>query len=347
MNQGCSVYVYPNISRNLMGSNNPYIDHLKKALDENGFKVDLSATTNAFHDFLRKGFRADLVIFNWLENLPLRRLGLLQTIIAMGYLCVLKVRGIKIVWIKHNKTSHSEKWFVISRLIQRILNRYADHIVTHSLDIDLTDTSKLMYLPHPSNIGSEAVLLPDESEEPIIDLLIWGSLLPYKGVLEFLQFVENDACLRQLKIHVAGKCAPEYLEQLKRFSNSNVTLDNQFIREEDLVKLFRKTRFILFTYKKKSVMSSGVLIDSLAACRKIIAPDCGAFSDMAQQHNFVHVYNDFSEIASFFRDHYREYKLSYKEVCTFVTENSWYNMGAKIKILAERGNNFEIKSTAL
>jgi beta-1,4-mannosyltransferase len=327
-----SVYVYPNISREQMGSGNPYIQELKKAIGMHALYVDAATSDKAFPDLLRNGLRSDMVIFNWLENLPLRRLGLLQTIIAMGYLRLLKARGIKIVWIKHNKISHSEKWFAVSRLIQRILNRYADHIVTHSLDIDPIDTNKLMYLPHPSNIGPEAVLL-DEPEEPTIDLLIWGSLLPYKGVLEFLQFAKKDACLRLLKIHVAGKCTPEYWEQLRKFSGGNVTLDNRFIKEEELVNLFKKTRFVLFTYKKKSVMSSGVLIDSLAACRKIIAPDCGAFSDMARQHNFVQVYNEFSEISTFFRQHYNDYKLNYKEVCAFVAQNSWYNMGAKIKTL--------------
>lgn len=331
-----SVYVYPNISRDLIGSNNPYIQQLKKAIGMHALYVDTATSEKAFPDLLRNGVRSDMIIFNWLENLPSRRLGLLQTIIAMGYLQLLKAWGIKIVWIKHNKVSHSQKWFAVSRLIQLILKRYADYIVTHSLDIEISDDNKLIYLPHPSNIGAEAVLLPDASEEPIIDLLIWGSLLPYKGVLEFLQFVETNPCLRHRKIHVAGKCTPKYWGQLKKFESSNVTLDNRFIQDSELVDLFKKTRFILFTYKKKSVMSSGVLIDSLAACRKIIAPDCGAFSDMARQYNFVQLYNEFSEISSFLHEHYHDYKLNYEEVCAFVTQNSWYNMGAKIKSLTEK-----------
>src|ERR1700679_1834466 len=109
-----SVYVYPNISRERMGSNNPYIQQLKKAIGMNALYVDAATSDKAFPDLLRNGLRSDMVIFNWLENLPLRRLGLLQTIIAMGYLRLLKARGIKIVWIKHNKISHNEKWFAVS-----------------------------------------------------------------------------------------------------------------------------------------------------------------------------------------------------------------------------------------
>ena len=341
MSSPYSVYVYPNVGRELMGSNNPYVQHLKEALDRNALLIDLSVSDKAFPDLLRKGMKSDMVILNWLENLPFRRLGILQTMIALFYIRLLKARGVKIIWIKHNKVTHSRKWFAISKLIQRSLSRSADHIVTHSRDIDLTESHKLLYLPHPSNIGPEAVLMP-EPVEPVIDLLIWGSLLPYKGVLEFLRFAETDAGLSKLKIHIIGKSSESYFKELQKHARPNVTLLNQFIKEEELAQLFKRTRFILFTYNKRSVMSSGVLADSLAACRKIIAPDCGAFSDMAKQHSFVYLYNDLSEIAPLCQDHYTDYSLDYEEVCSFVTKNSWYNMGATIKALAHSDTGVKI-----
>jgi glycosyltransferase involved in cell wall biosynthesis len=334
-----SVYVYPNIGRKLMGSNNPYIQHLKEAIGRNALDIDSAVSDKAFPDLLRKGFRSDMIILNWLENLPLRRMGILQTVIAMIYIRLLRIKGTKIVWIKHNKISHSKKWFAISKMIQRTLSRCAHHIVTHSQDIDIAETNKLLYLPHPSNIGPEAVLAPATDEKPVIDLLIWGSILPYKGVLEFLQFAEKDAGLRRLNIHIVGKCAADYWELLQKYRGDNLTMRNEFIEEEELIQLFKRTRFILFTYNKRSVMSSGVLIDSLAACRKIIAPDCGAFTDMAKQHSFVYLYKDFSDIASLCRDHYTDYALNYEEVCSFVARNSWYNMGQKIKELADRDSS--------
>ena len=333
-----SVYVYPNIDRKLMGSNNPYIEKLKKAIGMNELEIDPAVTSQAFPDLLVKGLRSDMVILNWLENLPLRRMGILQTAVVMVYLRLLKARGIKIVWIKHNKISHNRKRFFISKWIHRTLTRYADHIMTHSNDVDVVPGEKLLYLPHPSNIGPESVLPPEHpSAAPVIDLLIWGSLLPYKGVLEFLQFVKTDAELQGMKIHVVGKSSAEYWAQLQAAVSPNVTLSNQFIEEADLSQLFRKARFILFTYNKKSVMSSGVLIDSLAACRKIIAPDCGAFSDLSKEYSFVQLFDNFSEIAAICREHYDNYTLDYDEVCGFVARNSWYNMGKKIKELAGSG----------
>ncbi|WP_431216564.1 hypothetical protein ACQ86N_19390 [Puia sp. P3] len=198
------VYVYPNVGRQLMGSNNPYVQHLKEAIGLHELDIDEATTDKAFPDFLRKGLRADMVVLNWLENLPLRRMGVLQSLVVLFYLRLLKIRGTRIVWIKHNKGTHSRKWFGLSKMIQRALIRSADHIVTHSMDTDIPDTGKLHYLPHPSNIGPEAIIRP-EPAEPAIDLLIWGSMMPYKGVLEFLRHAAGDRQLSQLNIHVAGK----------------------------------------------------------------------------------------------------------------------------------------------
>jgi len=333
------VYVYPNVGRQLMGSNNPYVQHLKEAIGLHQLEIDEATTDKAFPDLLREGLRSDMVVLNWLENLPLRRMGVLQSLIVLFYLRLLKIKGTRIVWIKHNKGTHSRKWWGLSKMIQRALIRSADHIVTHSLDVDIPDTGKVHYLPHPSNIGPESIIRPDPSASsemsgPVIDLLIWGSMMPYKGVLEFLRYAATDAQLSKLNIHVAGKSSEEYWQQLQQQAGKNVTLVNRFIGDEELSQLFRRTRFILFTYNKRSVMSSGVLADSLAACRKIIAPDVGAFADMAQQYSFVYLYNDFSEIAALCRDNYDDYLLDYDKVRDFVVSNSWYNMGGKIKELA-------------
>ena len=331
-----------------MGSNNPYIDHLKQALAENDFEVDATPSDNAFLYLLRKGIGSDLVILNWIEDLPYRRMGLVQMIIVMAYLPLLKLLGVRIIWIKHNKASHTKKWFALSQKIQAFLARCSDHIIIHGLDAGIADSPKLFFLPHPCNIGPDEIVRPvadttsatsptmnaasaATNAAPPIDLLIWGSLLPYKGVLEFLQYAQHDPLFNGLRIHIAGKATPDYYSQLQRHAGPNTTIVNGYIAEEDLTALFRQTRFILFTYNKQSVISSGVLMDSLVACKRIIAPDCGAFRDLAAQQQFVSLFDNFEEINKLFHEHYNNFQLSYPEVREFVAQNSWYNMGAKIK----------------
>jgi len=331
-----SVYVYPNISRDAMGSKNPYIEHLKDSLNANGLATTRSHARNAFRDLIFKGWRSDMVIFNWIEDLPARKMGLLQTMVFLLYIPWLKIYGVSILWIKHNKISHSRERFALKKILCRILARAADHIIVHGRDADNPATDKMIVLPHPNNIEATDILKPDLPDEPIIDFLIWGSLFPYKGVLEFLQYVDQNPGFRDKRIHIVGKCSNDYWNELLPYvrDKANITLENKYVDQDDLNKLFRQSRFILFTYRKTSVISSGVLMDSLVACKKIIAPDCGAFADMSRQHPFVYLFNDFSEIIDLYHKNYKNYNLDYAQVNEFVARNSWYNMGKKIQELA-------------
>ncbi|HMI62907.1 MAG TPA: hypothetical protein VK518_18445 [Puia sp.] len=325
-----SAYVYPNVPVDSMGSGNPYIERLREALRAQGMDVEAAVSTNAFADLIRNGYSSDIVILNWLEDLPSRRLGVLQSFILMAYLFLIRVRGTSLIWIKHNKVSHTQRWFGLRKMIQRFLQRHADHIIVHALDEETAGLGKTVFLPHPCTVTPAEILVPDEDMEPEIDLLIWGSLQPYKGVLEFLQSVGKDAFMQTLRIHIVGKCKPDYWRQLNEHAGKNVRLTNTFIGEDEIRELFRRTRFILFTYNKKSVLSSGVLMDSLVACKRIFAPDCGAFRDMAEQQQFVTLFSDLSDIAGLYRNNVDNFILNHEVVSSFVAQNSWYSMAERI-----------------
>ena len=325
-----SAYVYPNIPVDRMGSGNPYIQRLREALRAQGMEVEATASANAFADLIRKGSSSDLIILNWLEDLPSRRMGVLQSFILMAWLYIIHLRGTSLIWIKHNKVSHTQRWFGLRKMIQRFLRRHADHIIIHAYDEETAGLEKTVFLPHPCTITPSDILVPDKKMEPEIDLLIWGSLQPYKGVLEFLQSVEKDALLQTLRIHIVGKCPPDYWRQLTAHAGTNIQLVNTFIGENEIRELFRRTRFILFTYNKKSVLSSGVLMDSLVACKRILAPDCGAFRDMAEQQQFVTLFSDLSDIAGLYRNNVDNFILDHDAVSSFVAQNSWYRMAERI-----------------
>jgi beta-1,4-mannosyltransferase len=329
-----SVCIYPNISKTRLGSNNPYIEQLKTALNQQGLDVDPSSSRNAFTDFLKKGIFSDMVVLNWIEDLPSRQMGLLQSIVLMAYIPLIKIRGAKVVWIKHNRVSHAQKWFRVRRMIQQLLGWFADHIIVHARDGETAGSKKTRFIPHPCNISPDGILLPGTEEVPAIDFLIWGSILPYKGVLEFLQYVENNSFFNTLTIYVVGKCEPGYWSQLAPHAGKNIHIVNKFIEEDELKRLFKRTRFILFTYNKSSVLSSGVLVDSLVACKKIIAPDCGAFRDMAEQTPFVSLFPELSGIEDIYRLNVNNFKLDYTRVREFVAQNSWYKMGGMIRELS-------------
>jgi hypothetical protein len=238
-----------------------------------------------------------------------------------------------VIWIKHNKVSHTQKWFRARKMIQFLLSRYASHILLHAIDEETMQSEKAIFLPHPCNITPDEIPFPDRETGPDIDFLIWGSILPYKGILEFLQFAQNDEFLSKRTIHVAGKCAPDYFRKLGQYAGKNIHLADKFVSEEEIRLLFKRTKFILFTYNTRSVLSSGVLMDSLVAVKRMIAPDCGAFRDMALRQRFVSLYSDFSGIKDIYIEYCDDYNLDHDAVCAFVARNSWYSMGSKIKEL--------------
>src|ERR1700744_449308 len=113
-----SIYIYPNIERKRLGSQNPYIDDLKQSLKENGFRVNEQPAQNAFKDLLSKGWNSDAIVLNWVEDIPTRRMGLLQTAVLVTYLALLKARKVKIIWIKHNRVSHGHRRLRLKKFLQ-------------------------------------------------------------------------------------------------------------------------------------------------------------------------------------------------------------------------------------
>jgi beta-1,4-mannosyltransferase len=330
------IYVYPNVAREVMGSNNPYIDNLKKALYQNECRVNMSVSKYAFLDLIINGFRTDMIVLNWVENIPSRRFGIIQTLVFVLYLYILKLSKVQIVWIRHNKVSHERHRFAIKQKLVRMLERHSDHIVSHSSESDIRYFQKTIFIAHPVNPDFSKLLPAVIDKNLSIDFLIWGSIIPYKGILEFLEFISSNAAFSGFKIHIAGKCNNmQYWNQMNEVKGQNVTLINEFQDDEKLKELFSKTRFILFTYRNESVLSSGVLTDSLVAGKRIIAPDFGAFKDMAA-NGFASVYSNFSDIERIYLENQNKHQLDPMKIAQYFSENSWFKMGSKLKELTHR-----------
>ena len=317
-----------------MDSNNPYIENLKCALSQNGLTINLSPAKSAFLDLIKNGFRSDLIVLNWIENVPSNKFGIFQTLALLIYFNILKPLGVRIVWVRHNKQTRRHRRIGLHKILERALCLYSDHIIQHSLDAAPNLSGKVIFMQHPNNLNPGDILSPTYQESAPIDFLIWGTLLPYKGVLEFLRLIAGDAALGKFNIHIAGKCPDKnYWRALIMEKTDNVRILDKYVEKHELKELFRISRFILFTYRKDSVLSSGVLIDSLLAGKRIIAPNCGAFRDIAESHGFVSIYEELTEISAIYAANYHNYILDQSELKDFLLENSWQKMGEKLKAL--------------
>ena len=114
------------------------------------------------------------------------------------------------------------------------------------------------------------------------DILIWGDILPYKGVLEFVRepaLAESGLCVR-----IIGRCAdPVYARELESSLPAGVSFENRRAPFEELASLSKAARYVLFPYLPGSVSSSGVLMDTLTLGGTPVGPAGGAFADLAEE----------------------------------------------------------------
>ena len=89
-------------------------------------------STNGALDIYRHIFQTDVVLLNWIENIPDRRGGIVQAFFVCALLIARKVLGVRIAWVLHNKLSHSKSNAGLKSLLMRALVRHSDVIFTHA-----------------------------------------------------------------------------------------------------------------------------------------------------------------------------------------------------------------------
>ncbi|MDR0962900.1 MAG: glycosyltransferase family 1 protein [Mediterranea sp.] len=294
------VIVYPQIISIDNVCTNPYLADVVRSLEMSGVHIGNRPDKNPLFSLIFKRIDNDAYIFHWLENVPNYKHGILQTIAAIYFVGRIKCHRKTLVWFLHNKEPHVMRHPFLSKMIVRLLLRKADLIVTHSTDgIELIcreyppAVSRILFTPHPTK---NRIRLRPDADTSQTDLLIWGSISPYKGVLEFARF----AAMRQLmlRIKIIGRCtSPELWNELMQYAGPSLTMENRAITFDELADEIGKARFVLIPYDDKSVLDSSALMDSLSFGAKVIGPDTGAFKDYASEPLIcVYTFRSFDDI---------------------------------------------------
>lgn len=336
------AYIYPFSARDRkLGIFNPYVnDEIKAFSPFFTFINTIKPSKSGIFDIAKYLFKTNVVFFHWVEKLPEMEVGKLQSFFLLVFLPIRKVFGIKIIWTMHNKISHSKEHYYLKKLLFKRLLKNSDLILTHSsegirygAEIHPGSKNKIHYLPHPikdRRIGG----MGDKK----YDILIWGMISPYKGIHNFLEYLQNSGLQSRYRIMIIGKSAmPEYVEQLKKHASEYIRIENKFLEERELQKLITQSRVVLFTYSKASILSSGVLMDSLGFGASIIGPKVGAFKDL-EELGIVNTFKDFNEIPSILeRQVNTKNSESNPALDQFLRENSWNKFAEKVvHILSEK-----------
>lgn len=321
------AYLYPITNRLKTGIYNPYLDHFMRSTEEYIlFLNKQSPSDTGIFNLLKYFGRIDLVFLNWIENLPEKKGGWMQAVFFLVFLRIKRWLGIRVVWTLHNKISHSAQHRQWKEVLFNNLLKYSDLIITHSREgIRFAcqrhpgAERRLFYFPHP--VTPAEVQLQNEKK---YDILIWGTMAPYKGIDAFLEFLEQQNKLSSYRILIAGKAvSPQFFEKIDKYSSPNIIIKNQFVDSGELSRMIARSAIVLFTYSGASVLSSGALMDSIANRACVVGPHVGAFAEMAEE-GIIHSYHNFNELQDILEtSKSNDSDLMMEKLEKFIGEHSW------------------------
>ncbi len=322
------LYYFPSAKRK--GYGNPYSENYKTAISTYYEVVDeLSGDIGASICLLYHSFLADVFIFNWIESIYNSKLGIIQYWFTRLSFWIIKIRKRKMVWMLHNIRPHigADKY---SETLMSYMYEHANLIIAHSNEAAEYAKGRtngmVEYICHP--VAPIAISNGwDDAVEPC-DVLIWGDVLPYKGVLEFVSNTQVRGS--ELNIFVVGKCKDtELREQLMTCCNGNIRYENRRASYSELKALMGKAKYVLFPYLSGSVSSSGALIDTIALGGTPVGPNLGAFKDLAEEGVCL-VYDNYSSLLGLLSSS-RNIDNNKRE--DFISQNTWDSFAKKLDYL--------------
>ncbi len=321
------AYIYPVTAYADKTIPNPYLENFMDSLEEEvEFLNRTRPSRRGVLDLAGYSGKIDLVFLNWIEDIPDKRGGLIQLFFFLMIWRRLKSRRVRIVWTMHNKLSHYQSRMRWKRYLFRFLVRRSDLILTHSSDgiryasdFGISGReNRVRYFPHPL---TQRLL---QFEDPAsYDILIWGSIIPYKNIDKFLKYLQGQGLETRYRILLAGKVKPqEYAAMIEPYCNENIILDDRYIPEEELIPMISRSRVVVFTHAGDSVLSSGVLMDSLSYGATVIGPDVAAFSD-AGREGVIQTFRSFGELVEILDRELHSPRRNNNNLEQFIRAHTW------------------------
>ena len=243
----------------------------------------------------------------------------MQFIIALVSIAIIIIRKKKIIWIFHNIIPHQGSNYK-SKIIQHILFKNSNLIITHSKEakqhVSKKSHKNIIYRCHP--IKELTNYVSTNKKFIGFDILIWGSILPYKGIKEFISL--NEIQKSSLKILILGKCDDTQLNiDINHYCNSNITFENRKADFNELKEIMKNVKYVLFPYIGNSISSSGAVMDTIALGGIPIAPNIGAFKDLKEEGVCI-TYTSYDNLIEILKT---PQNISKSQISLFIQNNNW------------------------
>ena len=138
-----NLYFYPITTKANKVTGNPYTDNFIKSLKKYFTILNCNdASSIGILKTLKYLFKIDVLLVNWIEDLPDKKGGYIQSYYFFLLVLFLKLRKKRLVWILHNKFSHYPVNYRLKKQLFRFLINHSDLIITHASEgISFTEFS--------------------------------------------------------------------------------------------------------------------------------------------------------------------------------------------------------------
>lgn len=325
------AYFYPNPSTK--ESLNPYITEFINSLST---KIEFCNLKTKYKSGILDAFRffwkIDVLFLNWIEDLPDKRGGFLQSFALIILVYIIKIKKTKIFYTLHNKESHYKSHRILKNFLRSFILKKADCILCHSTEgkailtkLNLPEDN-FQYHPHPFYVDK----LFKSTKNKEYDILIWGAIRPYKGIDKYLKYLQSRGLLSRYKTKIVGSILPvSYENELNQYKSTLIEIENVYIENETLDELIDISRIVLFTYDESSILSSGAVIYSLGRGANIIGPNAASFRDLNKE-GLIHVYNDFEDLIRQIDYTLIHSDITHEKIASYIEMNTWSKFGDRI-----------------
>ena len=320
------VFVYPTEGKGSVLLN-PYINNLKEVLAKHYELIEplYKLKLPMILIFFLNSFKANIYVLNWIENSAAGKSGFWGAILSLLGLQIIKLRGGEVVWIFHNIHPHEGETYWTLKL-KKYLFRNATMIIAHSKE---AYNYAKQYASCSVCLKNHPIKKEDygfwDGKTVECDFFYWGTILPYKGIVEFLS---NPLCREtKRKILIMGKCKEDSLFlKIQSLLTDNVRFENRSADFCEIAAQCKKSKYVIFPYIGNSISSSGILMDTLQMGGVPVGPNRGAFADLAERGCCI-TYNNIDEVFLLPVDKKNCKILDKNQVKAFVDENSWESFG--------------------
>lgn len=291
------------------------------------------------------------IYLNWYENTVGPQNTLIQQIqYALKYLLIkfAKIRGIKVVYVVHNKTPHNiskssdiyikaAKPFIRKALLlsDKIveLSRHTEQYLVNEYQLD-SIANKISLVPHGTYTKYESVILNVREKYKIKNnefvFCFVGKMDKYKNVDIIIKaFYEADINARLLLI---GKIDNDYKKQVTELIVDNrVICDFSFVSDEDMSAIMQAVNVIVLPYSNTS-MNSGIMINAFSNGVTVVGTNIEMLMDYPENLVYGYYHSEENHVVNLrqrMKDAYQDYK-----------NGNFEGKGAMLEDIVNKDNNW-------